>query len=149
MTRFAPLRGSAKRVITEVIGHFRQSGLALDGADHDALDEVLLDERIHRDHRSGSDEDDGVLHGVNHESLTLNLFLLFDGHQLEVQRLGLTLNQDLTQTELQRPLLLVGDVDERAVPGVPGTGRSVQSLNSDDSASQRHCDLDEGLPLGM
>ena len=41
---------------------FSLSGLALDGADHDALDEVLLNEGVHRDHGSGRDEDDGVLH---------------------------------------------------------------------------------------
>ena len=115
--------------------------LTLDGTDHNALYEVLLDEGVYAKDGSGCNDDNCILNEfASHEDDigVAGCLHVSVGHFSHVVH-----DQDLPEEHLQGPFVVGTQIDQSVEPCIPVTDGVVQSKNSHGSFGQRHCDLDE------
>ena len=109
-------------------------GSALDRSEHDALVEVLLQERVDDHERQRRDDDDAEL------DLVCGLLL---GCGIHVGRGALRNEQQLLKYDLQWLLLVVGDEDQACHEVVPVADEVVQADDGENRGAQRDHDPEE------
>ena len=85
----------------------KNGALSLDGANHNALDKMPLDEGVNKQNREGGHNNEGVLHQLRHQLQPHQLL-----HILDVLQLGGAEDQDDPEQQLQGPFLPGAQIDQ-------------------------------------
>ena len=100
--------------------------LLFQGAEHDALDEVLLEERIREHHRDGGEHDDRISHLEGTHLLLVVTSKLFVGEVHHVFNRRIIKDQQAAQIKLQRTPVVFSQIQLRLEPAVPHTNDRIQ-----------------------